>query len=52
MMANDSDNIVYEIPSCIRGFHVYKETWVLTMDKVLQCQRETQLTLETDMQPQ
>ena len=30
----------YETSSCIRGFHVYKSTWVSVLDEVLMCQRE------------
>ena len=37
---NKMENNVCEIPSCIRGFHVYKDTWVPTMEEVLQCQRD------------
>ena len=31
-----------EVASCVRGFHIHKDTWVPVLDEVLQCSRETQ----------
>ena len=30
----------FEIDSCIRGYHVYKEVWTSNGDKILSCRRE------------
>ena len=31
----------YEYQSCVRGHHVYKETWTPSVDEMLSCSRET-----------
>lgn len=30
----------WEIPSCIRGYHVYKSVWAAVVAEVLLCSRE------------
>ena len=32
----------YEIPSCIRGYHIYKNVWVSVVGEVLECERQQQ----------
>ena len=29
-----------EIPSCVRGYHVYKDIWVAAVGELLMCSRE------------
>ena len=30
----------YEKDSCIRGYHVYKSTWIAMMGEMLACERD------------
>ena len=36
----DSDGAVWTTESCVRGFHVYKETWEPVNGEMLECSRE------------